>query len=138
MGRILGIDYGEKRIGLAHTDEVQLIASPLETVAAKEIFNYLRNYFIKENVESIVVGDPKTLDNKPALISKKIKVFTNKLTRLFKKPIYMIDERFTSKMAINTIVFLNTKKSRRKDKSLVDKISAAIILQSYLERIEKK
>ena len=138
MGRILGIDYGEKRIGLAHTDEVKLIASPLDTVPAKDIFNYLSNYFIQENVESIVVGEPKTLDNKPALISKKIKLFTNKLTTLFKKPIYMIDERFTSKMAINTMIFLNTKKSRRKDKSLVDKISATIILQSYLDRIEKK
>jgi putative Holliday junction resolvase len=138
MGRILGIDYGEKRIGLAHTDEVKLIASPLDTVPAKDIFNYLSNYFIQENVDSIVVGEPKTLDNKPALISKKIKLFTNKLTTLFKKPIYMIDERFTSKMAINTMVLLKTKKSRRKDKSLVDKISATIILQSYLDRIEKK
>ena len=138
MGRILGIDYGEKRIGLAHTDEVKLIASPLDTVPAKDIFNYLSNYFIQENVDSIVVGEPKTLDNKPALISKKIKLFTNKLNTLFKNPIYMIDERFTSKMAINTMVFLKTKKSRRKDKSLVDKISATIILQSYLDRIEKK
>ena len=138
MGRILGIDYGEKRIGLAHTDDVKLIASPLDTVPAKDIFNYLSNYFIQENVESIVVGEPKTLDNKPALISKKIKLFTNKLTTLFKKPIYMIDERFTSKMAINTMVFLKTKKSKRKDKSLVDKISATIILQSYLDRIDKK
>ena len=98
----------------------------------------MSNYFIQENVDSIVVGEPKTLDNKPALISKKIKLFTNKLNTLFKKPIYMIDERFTSKMAINTMVFLKTKKSRRKDKSLVDKISATIILQSYLDRIEKK
>jgi len=138
MGRILGVDYGEKRIGLAHTDEVKLIASPLDTIPSKEIFDYLKNYFIQENVESIVVGEPKTLDNKPALISKKIKLFTNKLTTLFKKPIYMIDERFTSKMAIKTMVFLKTKKSRRKDKSLVDKISATIILKSYLDRIDKK
>ena len=138
MGRILGIDYGEKRIGLAHTDEVKLIASPLDTIPSKEIFDYLKNYFIQENVESIVVGEPKTLDNKPALISKKIQFFTNKLTTLFDKPIYMVDERFTSKMAINTMIFLKTKKSRRRDKSLVDKISATIILQSYLDIIEKK
>lgn len=138
MGRILAIDYGEKRIGLAHTDEAQIIASPLETIPGKEIFNYLDNYFHQENVESIVVGEPKTLDNKPALISGKIKLFTNKLNKLFKKPIYMIDERFTSKMAINTMVFMKTKKSKRRDKSVVDKISAAIILQSYLDRARNK
>ena len=138
MGRILGIDYGEKRIGLAHTDEVKLIASPLDTIPSKEIFDYLKNYFVQENVESIVVGEPKTLDNKPALISKKIQLFINKLTALFDKPIYLVDERFTSKMAIDTMVFLKTKKSRRRDKSLVDKISATIILQSYLDIIEKK
>ena len=74
MARILGIDYGQKRIGLAHTDESQLIASPLETVSSDKIFNYLSNYFDKEDVESIVVGEPKTLDNKPAFISQKIKL----------------------------------------------------------------
>ena len=73
MGRLLAIDYGEKRIGLAHTDELQIIASPLETVAIKDIFNFLLDYFEQESVDSIIVGDPKTLNNKPAEISKKIK-----------------------------------------------------------------
>ena len=134
MARILGIDYGQKRIGLAHTDEAQLIASPLETVSSDKIFNYLSNYFDKEDVESIVVGEPKTLDNKPAFISKKIKLFTKKLNKLFKKPIYMIDERFTSKIALQTMISLSIKKMKRRKKKIVDKISAAIILQSYLER----
>jgi len=134
MARILGIDYGTKRIGLAHTDQEQLICSPLDTVSSSEIFNYLTDYFLKEPVESIVVGEPKTLSNEPAKISEKIKKFVIKLDKLFQKPIHMVDERFTSKMAIKTMVSLNVKKKNRRDKKNIDKISAALILQSYLDR----
>tara|TARA_B100001142_G_C14212835_1_gene608324 strand:+ start:165 stop:575 length:411 start_codon:yes stop_codon:yes gene_type:complete len=132
MGRILAIDYGEKRIGLAHTDELQLIASPIATVSPNEIITYLNKYFSQENVECIVIGDPKTLDDKPALISKKIILFANKLKKLFKKPIHMVDERFTSKMAHKSLLMMRAKKNKRKNKSLVDQISAVIILQSFL------
>ena len=134
MGRILAIDYGAKRIGLAHTDEMQLIACPLDTISSKDIFDYLHHYFITENVTSVVIGEPKTLSNKPALIAGKIKIFTERLKKISKLPIYRIDERFTSKIAISAMVEMNVKKHKRRDKSLVDKISAAIILQSYLDR----
>ena len=132
MGRILAIDYGERRIGLAHTDELQLIASPLETVSSKEIITYLKKYFSQENVESIVIGEPKKLNNEPALISRKIQLFANKLKKLFNKPIHMVDERFTSKIAHKSMVMMNAKKHQRQNKSLIDQISAVIILQSYL------
>ncbi|RPG57945.1 MAG: Holliday junction resolvase RuvX [Flavobacteriales bacterium TMED191] len=134
MGRILAIDYGLKRIGLAQTDEMKLIASPLDTVSSKDIFKYLHSYFQNENIESIVIGDPKTLDNKPAIITKKILVFKDKLKKMCDKPIYFIDERFTSRIALKSLVDMNTTKRQRRDKSLVDKISATLILQSYLYR----
>lgn len=138
MGRILAIDFGEKRIGLAQTDEMKLIASPLETVSSKDIFKYLSNYFKTENIDSIVIGEPKTLDNKPARITEKIIAFKNSLNRMCKKPIYMIDERFTSRIAIKSLVDMNIKKHKRRDKSLVDKISATLILQSFLDRQKNK
>ena len=134
MGRILAIDYGLKRIGLAQTDEMKLIASPLDTISSKDIFKYLHNYFQNENIESIVIGEPKTLDNKPAIITKKILVFKDKLKKMCDKPIYFIDERFTSRIALKSLVDMNTTKRQRRDKSLVDKISATLILQSYLYR----
>ena len=134
MARILAIDYGEKRVGLAHTDESQIIASPLETIDRKEIFHYLHDYLNKEDVDAIVIGDPKTLNNKPAEISKKIKLFIDKLKKIFTKPIHLIDERFTSKIALTTMIFMNTKKKHRRHKQNIDKISASLILQSYLDR----
>ena len=103
MGRILAIDYGLKRIGLAQTDEMKIIASPLDTISSKDIFNYLHSYFQNENIESIVIGEPKTLDNKPAIITKEILVFKNRLKKMCDKPIYLIDERFTSRIAISGI-----------------------------------
>ena len=87
MGRILAIDFGEKRIGLAQTDEMKMIASPLDTISSKDIFKYLDNYFKTENIESIVIGEPKTLDNKPALITEKIIAFKNRLNKMCKKPV---------------------------------------------------
>jgi len=134
MARILGIDYGTRRIGLAHTDIDQLISSPLDTVSSNEIFNYLTDYFMKESIECIIVGEPKTLNNKPAQISEKIKSFVLKLKKMFSKPIYMVDERFTSKIALKTMISLNTKKKDRRNKQNIDKISAALILQSYIDR----
>ena len=134
MPRVLAIDYGKKRTGLAHTDSNKIIASPLETILTKDLFSYLTNYFNNENVESVVVGNPKTLQNKPALISNTIHDFVKKIEKKFDIPVYMIDERFTSKMAIKTMVEANMKKKKRQDKSIIDKISATFILQSFLDR----
>ena len=113
---------------------MKLIASPLDTISSKDICNYLHSYFQNENIESIVIGEPKTLDNKPAIITKKILVFKDKLKKMCDKPIYFIDERFTSRIALKSLVDMNTTKRQRRDKSLVDKISATLILQSYLYR----
>tara|TARA_A100001011_G_C14167091_1_gene780827 strand:- start:328 stop:744 length:417 start_codon:yes stop_codon:yes gene_type:complete len=134
MPRVLAIDYGKKRTGLAHTDSNKIIASPLETILTKDLFIYLTNYFNNENVESVVVGNPKTLQNKPALISNAIHDFVKKIEKKFDIPVYMIDERFTSKMAIKTMLESNIKKKKRQDKSIIDKISATFILQSFLDR----
>tara|TARA_Y100001968_G_C19268909_1_gene673170 strand:- start:150 stop:566 length:417 start_codon:yes stop_codon:yes gene_type:complete len=134
MSRVLAIDYGKKRIGLAHTDLEKIIASPLDTVLTKEIFNYLNGYFETEDVDSIVVGYPKTLQNKPAQIVDQIQKFIEQMKLKYNKPIYLVDERFTSKIAKKSLIASNMKKSKRQDKSMVDKISAAIILQSFLDR----
>ena len=139
MSKIIAIDYGSKRVGVAITDSLRMIAFGLSTVLTEEIFIFLDKLINKENISEIVVGLPKNLDNSKNEISDEVSVFINKLNQKYQGIIInSLDERFTSKMAINTMVFLNTKKSKRKDKSLVDKISAAIILQSYLERREKK
>ena len=134
MPRVLAIDYGQKRTGLAHTDSEKIIASPLDTVLTKDIFSYLSHYFAKQDVEAVVVGNPKTLSNKPAIISNQIESFTKKVQQKFNIPVFMIDERFTSKMAVNTLVDANIKKQKRQDKSMIDKISATLILQSFLDR----
>ena len=134
MPRILAIDYGYKRTGLAHTDLNKMIASPLETVLTKEIFHYLTNYFNEEDVETIVVGNPKKLNNEPALISNKVQLFINKLKKNFSIPVYLIDERFTSKIAVKSLVAANMKKTKRQDKAMIDQISATLILQSFLDR----
>lgn len=134
MSRILGIDYGNKRVGIAVTDPLQIISNKLTTVAAHEIFNFLSDYFKKEQVEEIVVGYPKQLNNQPSENVKYVVPFVNKLKKLYpdKKIVYM-DERFTSKIALQTMIDGGLKKKQRQDKELVDAISATIILQSYLE-----
>ena len=136
MGKILGIDYGEKRTGLAQTDDDQIIAVPLVTVETKKIFKYLNENFKKNCVESFVIGEPKTLDDKPASISNKINLFCERLFKIYKKPIYRIDERFTSKIAFQSVLSMKLKKTKREDKKLIDKLSATLILQSHLDRIK--
>tara|TARA_B100000575_G_scaffold197864_1_gene160071 strand:+ start:4847 stop:5269 length:423 start_codon:yes stop_codon:yes gene_type:complete len=136
MGKILGIDYGEKRTGLAQTDDDKIIAVPLETVETKKIFKYLNENFKKNSVESFVIGEPKTLDDKPASISNKINLFCERLFKIYKKPIYRIDERFTSKIAFQSVLSMKLKKTKREDKKLIDKLSATLILQSHLDRIK--
>ncbi|WP_405381321.1 Holliday junction resolvase RuvX [Maribacter sp. LLG6340-A2] len=135
MGRILAIDYGTKRIGLAVTDEMQMIAFGLTTVDTSAIFTYLTNYFKKEKVSVIVVGEPKQMDNSASESEKFIQPFVEKLKVTYPNmDVVRHDERFTSKMAFQTMIDGGLKKKQRKNKALIDEISATIILQSYLER----
>ncbi|WP_248723648.1 Holliday junction resolvase RuvX [Seonamhaeicola sp. ML3] len=133
MARILAIDYGTKRTGLAVTDELQIIASGLTTVNTNELINYLKDYVSKETVELFLIGEPKQMNN----TASQSEVFIVKFMEILKKeipqiPIKRVDERFTSKMAFQTMIDSGLKKNQRKNKALVDEISATLILQSYL------
>ncbi|WP_417881989.1 Holliday junction resolvase RuvX [Xanthomarina gelatinilytica] len=133
MGRILAIDFGKVRTGIAVTDELQLIASGLETVATKDLISFLKNYTATEQVELFVVGEPKQMNNEPSESEALIIPFLEKLTKAFPKiPIERVDERFTSKIAFQTMIDSGLSKKKRKNKALVDEISATLILQSYL------
>jgi putative Holliday junction resolvase len=134
MGRILGIDYGRKRIGLAVTDPLQIFASPLNTVRTHEIEGFLTDYLKREPVEAFVIGYPVQMNNQPSKSVKYIDPFIKKLEKSFPgKTIHLVDERFTSQMAFRTMIDGGVKKKDRQDKSMVDKISASIILQSFLD-----
>ena len=136
MGKILAIDYGEKRIGLAVTDDMKMIAFGLTTVATAEIFEYLSDYISKEKVETIVVGEPKQMDNTASESEVYITPFLVKLAEKFPSiPIKRHDERFTSKMAFQTMIDSGLKKKQRKNKALIDEISATIILQDFLKTL---
>ena len=133
MARVLAIDYGKKRIGIAVTDEMQLIASGLTTVATDNIFTFLKDYFENENVELLLVGEPKQMNNTPSESEVLIKPFIERLKIEFPKmEIKRVDERFTSKMAFQTMIDSGLKKKQRQNKAFIDEISATIILQSYL------
>ncbi len=134
MARILAIDYGNKRVGIAVTDELQMIASPHSTVSSAEIFVFLKKYFAEENVERIVVGKPTQMNGTDSESMQFVTSFVKQFSKLFPTmPLDMVDERFTSKMASAVIAQSGMGKKSRQDKSLIDKVSAAIILQSYLE-----
>ena len=137
MGKIVAIDFGKKRIGLAITDSEKIIASPLKTVDNNEIFSFLRNLFLNEDIECLVLGDPKTKKNKHNELIKDLMNFYNKIKSEFHVPVHFIDERFTSKIAFRIILDANIKKMKRRDKSLVDKVSASLILETYLKKIKK-
>ena len=135
MGRIIAIDYGQKRVGIAVTDELQLIANGLTTVHVKDIFPFLAEYISKEEVACIVVGEPKDMNNNPSDASRFIEPFVNKLKKLYPAvKIDRFDERFTSKMAMEAMITGGLKKQKRQNKAMVDTISATLILQSYMER----
>lgn len=135
MARIVALDFGKVRTGIAVTDELQIIASGLETVETKNLLDFLKNYVLKEKVEKFVVGEPKQMDNTPSESEALIKPFLLKLTTAFPEiPIVRHDERFTSKMAFQTMIDSGLKKKQRRNKALVDEISATIILQAYLEK----
>jgi len=134
MARILAVDYGQKRVGLAATDPLQLIANGLDTVSSEIIIDYLKDYFLKEEVELVVIGYPKQMNNSPSEAVRYVNEFIRKFEKNFpEKKFYLMDERFTSKMALQTMIEGGVKKQQRRNKALVDKISATIILQSYME-----
>ena len=131
--RLMAIDYGGKRTGIAVTDEMQMIASGLTTVATKELFAFLTDYFSKENVKKVVIGEPKRLNNEPSQIADEIVKFVEKFKQQFATiEVVRMDERFTSKMAFQTMIDSGLKKKQRQNKALVDEIAATILLQDYL------
>ena len=133
MARILAIDFGKVRTGLAVTDELKIIASGLTTVATKEVIDFLKDYTSKNEVELFLVGEPKQMDYTPSESESLILPFIGRLKHAFPEmPIKRVDERFTSKMAAQTMIDSGLKKKQRKNKALLDEISATIILQSYL------
>jgi putative Holliday junction resolvase len=139
MGRIIGIDYGTKRIGLAVTDPLQIFASPLDTVKNDEFYQYINNYLKTEAIDAFVIGYPVQMNNKPSESVNQINPFIKKLHRTFPgKLIHLVDERFTSQMAFQIMIEGGVRKNDRRDKSLVDKISASIILQSFLDKRSNK
>jgi putative holliday junction resolvase len=134
MGRILAIDYGAKRVGIAATDVLQLIANPLTTIHSKDIFTFLKDYIAREPVDCIVVGEPRQMNNTPSESVLVIEPFVKRLRKEFPAiAIERVDERFTSKMAVNSIRESGVNRKRRQDKALVDTVSATLILQSYME-----
>jgi len=134
MPRILAIDYGMKRTGIAITDELQIIATALNTVETPELFEFLDKYISENNIQEIVVGLPMRMHGEVGQLETEIQKFISKFKEKHTAiPVFRQDERFTSKMASQAIFDLGTKKKKRQDKSLIDKVSATIILQSYME-----
>lgn len=136
MGRIMAIDYGKKRTGLAVTDALRIIATPLETVPTADLISFLKTYTTREVVDDFVVGMPKRLNNEDSEIAPLVRAFVDQLKQTFPdKPVHLADERFTSSMAMKAMIEGGMKKKDRRDKANVDKISATIILQSFLEQV---
>ena len=134
MKRIVGIDYGRKRVGVAVSDPLGIFASPMETVPAGNILQFIKNYTQKETITRFVVGYPMNLNNQPSEAAKDVDQFLNMLRKQFPEiPVNLMDERFTSKMAMRTLIDGGMKKMDRREKGNIDKVSAAIILQSYLD-----
>lgn len=138
MSRILAIDYGQKRVGIAVTDPEQIIANGLDTVRAHDIIDYLKIYFEKEEVELVVIGYPKQMNNTASESVRYVNAFIANFEKQFPdKKYYLLDERFTSKMAFKAMIEGGLGKKKRQDKALIDKVSATILLQSYLEIKDK-
>lgn len=135
MARLLAIDFGTKRTGIAITDEMQLIASGLTTVLTKDLILFLKDYVSKENVEIVIIGEPKQKDGTHSDVELCIKKFIKELTNVIPTlKIERFDERFTSKIAFNAMIASGISKKKRKNKALIDEISATIILQDYLNK----
>ncbi|MDR1527672.1 MAG: Holliday junction resolvase RuvX [Dysgonamonadaceae bacterium] len=138
MGRILAIDYGKKRTGLAVSDPLQMIAGGLATVESRETIDYLRNYTAREEVELFILGEPRRMNYEPSENMLRVVQFQQQLHQAIPSiPIQLVDERFTSVLAHRAMLEGGLKKSQRQDKTRVDKLSATILLQTYLETIRK-
>ena len=133
MPRILAIDYGLKRTGIAVTDPLKIIATALTTVESPKLISFLKDYFSKEEVELIIIGEPKNWDETDTHATPLVRKIVERLKKEFPKiPLKLVDERYTSKMASSALLDMGLKKKQRQDKSLVDKVAATIILQEYL------
>ncbi|HEY4654578.1 MAG TPA: Holliday junction resolvase RuvX [Cyclobacteriaceae bacterium] len=134
MGRLLGIDFGLRRTGIAVTDPLQIISTPLETIETSRLIQFLQAYVNKEPVDAFVVGMPKTMANEESSVAPYVKKFVGELARYFPgRPVHLVDERFTSAIARRALIDGGMKKKQRRDKANLDKISAAIILQGFLD-----
>lgn len=139
MGRILAIDYGLKRVGIAVSDPLNIFGQPLTTIKPEELIMFISNYIKKENVTTIVIGQAKNLDNTPAQSQVHINRIYNKLKKTFTDiEVIFFDERFTSKIALQSMIQAGSKKTQRRNKENIDKISAAIILNDYLRYVKNK
>lgn len=135
MARILAIDYGIKRTGIAVTDELQIIASGLTTIPSETAITFLKDYFSKENVAKVLIGEPKQMNGQPSESAEIIEKFVTKFQQEFPDmKVERADERFTSKMAFQTMIDSGLKKKQRQNKALIDEIAATIMLQDYLSR----
>jgi putative holliday junction resolvase len=135
MPRILAIDYGLKRTGIAITDDFQIIASGLTTVASDKVIEFLKEYFINEKVQKVLIGEPKQMNGLPSESAPIIEAFVDKFKITFPEmPVVRVDERFTSKIAFQTMIDSGLKKKQRQNKGLIDEISATIMLRDYLSR----
>jgi len=136
LGRILALDYGKVRTGIAVTDTLKMIASGLTTVSTSELFQFLSEYLKKEKIETLVVGEPRQMLDKPSESEVYIAKFLTEFGKRYPEiKVERQDERFTSKLAVQSMIEGGMKKKKRRDKALVDEISATLILQAYLERI---
>lgn len=135
MGRILAIDYGQKRIGLAVTDPLKMIANRLETISTATLWDFLKDYLRAEKIECLVVGYPRQMNNEASETVRLINPFLKRFQKEYPEiPVELVDERFTSKLAFQTMIDGGLKKKARQNKAMVDAISATIILQTYLEQ----
>ena len=139
MARILAIDYGRKRCGVAVTDPLRIIATALATVPAAELWDYLQDYFAKEDVDCVVVGEPRQMDNTPSESERFITPFVNRFRKAYPDmPLVRVDERFTSKIAHQSMLDMGLRKKQRQDKALVDSMSAVLILQTYMQMLDNE
>jgi len=132
MGRLLALDFGLKRTGIAISDPLKIIATALTTIETKTLLDFLKSYLAEEEVDTIIIGEPKNLDNTPTYLKEKIDFLSNKITTDFEVKVVLVDERFTSKMAVKSMVDSGMKKKDRRKKENIDKISATLILQTYM------
>jgi len=134
MGRLLGIDYGEKRVGFAETDDLKIISAPLDTIENKKSIDFIKRYTTEHDVEKIIMGLPTYLNGDHSTTTEKVLAYAKTLEKEFPQlPIVLVDERYTSSMAFQTMIDSGISKKKRQNKGLIDKISASIILKSYMD-----